>query len=159
MINRKFTKYRGLRSQDIKVFDMKKYEGLDVSSSFKELANTQEGIQKIIAWCNGIGSEVGFWGNLTYHLIPNTIWFLDVTACSDIHDIDYNYPIKFATREEALKFKTDADLRLYNNLVAYIKMNTTNSWLLSMRLRRAKIYYEIVSNAGNQSFLDGKTIG
>ena len=154
MLNRKFTKTRG---PSITVFDIHAYDGLELSAEFARLAKEEP--DKIVKCCNGVGSEVGILGNLSYHLIPNTIWFLNVTCCSDIHDVDYNYPLFFATREEAFKYKSDADLRLYNNLVTHIKRNTTNWMLRRMRLNRAYAYYLAVSNAGQMSFLDGKTIG
>ena len=145
------------RGQDIKVFDIHKYDGLEMSDEFKYLASSVEGQQMIIQCCNGVGSDVGWFGELTYHLIPNTIWFLDVTACSDIHDTDYTYPQHFMDKESALIYKAQADLRLYNNLCTYIKINTASSFLLAMRLRRAKLYYDAVSNCGEDSFLEGKT--
>lgn len=153
---RKFTKCRGM---NIQVFDIGKYEGLDMSPAFTDLASTPVGQETIKKLCNGVGSEIGWIGNLTYHLIPNTIWFLNVTCCSDIHDVDYNYPDHFATQEEAFKCKADADLRLYNNLVTHIKKNTTNCILLRMRLNRAYMYYLAVANAGQLSFLEGKIVG
>lgn len=152
-------KVAGYRGLNIINFDINKYEGLDLSDGFKELASTPEGQEKIKSWCNGVGSEVGFWANLAYHIIPNTIWFLDITCCSDIHDVDYWYPFNFATMEEAIEHKKKADLRLYNNILIHIKKNTTSSMMLWMRNRRAKFYYDMVSNAGEASFLDGKTIG
>lgn len=154
----KVTKYKGLsKAPDIITFDMHKYDGLEMSEGFKELASTPEGIQKIIGWCNGVGSEVGFWANLMYHIVPNTIWFLDVTAVSDIHDVDYWYPTHFKSKALALKFKSEADLRLKNNFDTYIKMHTTNKILLRMRLNRSEVYYKAVSMGGELSFLEGKT--
>ena len=154
----KVTKFRGLsRGPDIITFDMHKYDGLEISEGFNELSSTPEGIQKIIGWCNGVGSEVGFWAKLVYHIIPNTIWFLDVTAVSDIHDVDYWYPSHFKNKALAIKFKAEADLRLKHNFETYIKRYTTNKIMLRLRLNRAEVYYLAVSRVGEQSFLEGKT--
>ena len=132
-----------------------KYDGLELSPEFARLAT--EDPQKILDCCNGVGSEVGLWGKLTYHFIPNTIWFLDITPCSDIHDVDYCYPSQFKNKAEALAHKADADLRIRENMETLICEKTKWEWLKCLRLERAMNYYCILRAAGEDSFLEGKT--
>ena len=145
------------RGQNIKVFDIGKYDGLQMSDEFKNLASTEEGRAKIVKCCNGVGSDTGWFNSMIYHIIPNTIWFLNITACSDLHDTDYTYPTHFKNRAEALAYKAGADMRLYVNICIYVKAHTSNSILLDIRLRRADGYYWAVSHCGEESFLSGKT--
>lgn len=135
-------------------FKATKYDGLELSPEFARLAT--EDPQKIIDCCNGVGSEVGFWGKLTYHLTPNTIWFLDITPVSDIHDVDCTYPSRFKNKAEALKHHEEANKRFRKNLQTYIEMHTSNRFLLWLRLDRAAKYYVILTMT-DESFLEGKT--
>jgi hypothetical protein len=134
-----------------------RYYGLDASPQFwLDLVNNP---QKIKDCCNGVGSEVGWWGKLTYHLIPNTVWGLDVTEFSDIHDYDYCYPESFATKQDALNYKHLADNRGLDNILAIIDRDTKWTWLKIMRRARAMKYYDALDIFGEDSFLDGKIIG
>lgn len=114
--------------------------------------------QKIKDCCNGVGSEVGWFGKLTYHFIPNTIWGLDVTEFSDIHDYMYTYPEEFDTEEDALRYKDMADRTGRHNLQVIISRNSKLRWLKLLRIRRARQYYFLLKIAGKDSFLEGKKI-
>ena len=93
--------------------DPRKYDGLLTSkTSIFLLKNDPEQFKK---YCNGVGSMVGFWGKLTYHFIPNTIWFLDITPSSDLHDVDFSYPNEFRNIYEARIAFDEANLRFYEN--------------------------------------------
>jgi hypothetical protein len=136
-------------------FTATKYEGLELSAEFARLAT--EAPEKIVACCNGVGSERGFWGRLTYHLTPNTIWFLDITPVSDIHDVDCTYPSHFKNQAEALAHLDAANKRFLKNLITYIEMNTSSSVMRYLRLDRAMKYYSALEIAGEESFMEGKT--
>jgi hypothetical protein len=132
-----------------------RYYGIDAPPEFWRDLKERPDIIK--ACCNGVGSEVGFWGKLTYHLIPNGIWFLDITEASDPHDWMYNYPAKFRSREEALQWKAYADELILDNILVIIKRDSANAFMRCLRERRAISYYTAVTEAGEESFLDGKT--
>ncbi len=133
-----------------------KYKHLLMSEVAEKLLN--EHLEVFTSYCNGVGSTAGFWGKLTYHFIPNTIWCLNITPCSDIHDVEYSIPGEFKTLDEALDWKAWADERFYKNLQIYIELNTSYECLKALRLSRAKKYHFAVCSAGETSFLKGKTI-
>jgi hypothetical protein len=138
------------------IFNIVRYDGLQLSPEFQRLA--VEDPEKLMACCNGVGSETGgFWARLTYHLTPNTIWFLDVTPCSDIHDVDCTYPQHLKNKVEALKHMDAANIRFRENLETWIGMHTRNKFLLYLRLSRAMAYYAILCNDCETSFMEGKT--
>ncbi len=139
----------------MKKFTAEKYEGLELSDEFQRLAT--ENPAEIVRLCNGVGSTVG-WAAWFYHLIPNTIWGLDITPASDIHDVDYVYPKSFRIYTEAAYHKRKADRRIYNNILALIDMHTRYEWLKDLRVSRTRKYYFVLLSCGNESFLDGKTI-
>ncbi|MCX6986524.1 MAG: hypothetical protein NT118_17525 [Lentisphaerae bacterium] len=136
-------------------FKADKYKGLQLSPEFQRLASQDP--QKIVDCCNGVGSEVGFWGRLTYHFIPNTIWFLDITPCSDIHDVDYYYPSHFKDKAAAFRHKEESDRRLLDNLNAYIIIHSRKQWLAALRMRRAPFYWGVLCEVAVDSYLEGKT--
>jgi hypothetical protein len=133
-----------------------KYEGLDISPAFAEVAT--ETPELLDALCNGVGSVIG-WAKWFYPLIPNTIWGLDITPASDIHDIDYVLPKRFPDKKTAIKHKKKADKRFYNNVNFLIRKNTKMKWLKKFRLSRSRKYYFVLKNLGDESFLKDKTIG
>ena len=141
----------------MKKFNMHKYDGLWLSKTFVEMSQTEDGRKKLQKCFNGVGSRVGFWNRLFYHLIPNTVWGLDITAASDPHDADYTYPKHFRNRQEALAHKAEADDRLETNIEIYGDMHKTWEWLDKLRHQRAREYHFIVSHLGEESFLQGKT--
>lgn len=133
-----------------------KYRGLIMSLPAIALLNNNP--VKFKRCCNGVGSLVGFWARLFYHFIPNTIWGLDITPASDIHDVEYSVPDKFNTLSEALKHKKKADYNFYLNMEILIMKANSWGWVESFRLNRAKVYYFALRKLGEGSFLAGKTI-
>jgi hypothetical protein len=109
--------------------------------------------------CNGVGSPTGGWfKQLIYKLTPNTIWFLNVKFIADIHDYQYTYPAEFTAIDTALMYKWDADELFYDNLIAYIKSRNSWKWLERIRVNRAKVYWYILRECGEDAFLKDKTI-
>ena len=94
--------------------------------------------------CNGVGSRVGTMGKITYHLIPETIYGLNIRACANVHDWDYC----FLPRND--KSKEDADRQFLANI--YIKINKGSWWLRFVRRRRAWLYYWAVRYLGRESY-------
>jgi len=134
--------------------DVKRYEGLWAPESFwYTLSFNPAQIERV---CNGVGSP----GTLSYHLIPNTIWGLDVTPASDIHDWMYTYPAKFPSDAEALEWKNKADRALLNNMIRLFERAEKDSWLARrlawFRRNRAQLYFEAVQHFGGPSFWEGK---
>lgn len=110
---------------------------------------------EVDAVCNGVGSDVGLLGKVTYHIIPATIWFLDVTRAADIHDWMYSMPIN-----AKIAYKDEADRVFLNNMLRLIDMD--DGWwgrrLAGLRRDRAKLYYEAVRDFGGPSFWAGKNV-
>jgi hypothetical protein len=142
--------------QNTKLLPTDRYYGLDAPPEFwSDLINAPERIKEC---CNGVGSQVGWLGKLTYHLIPNTIWGLSITEASDIHDWMYVYPKSFATKQDALNWKHMADNLLLDNIITIIERDTYWTLLKIIRRQRAMAYYSAVDEAGVESFLDGKVV-
>ena len=114
--------------------------------------------KKFASFCNGVGSQKGFWNSIFYHFIPDTIWGLDITPSSDIHDVEYEFPVAFETVESALEYKDDADKRFRRNLFKLINMNTYFSWLKRLRKCRANSYKWLLSRCGWKAFMKDKII-
>lgn len=133
---------------------LKNHFELSAQPDYWRLTNRQH---KMI--CNGVGSRVGFWSRLLYHIIPNTIFFLDITPASDIHDYDYCYPFHFDSLKSALLFKHAADCRFRENCFKIIDHETRWEWLKTMRRIRVEKYYFALSAYGLTAFLAGKSIG
>ena len=113
--------------------------------------------KKFASYCNGVGSRIGFWNNLAYHFIPNTIWFMDITPASDIHDVEFTIPAEFAFLELAAQAFEAANLRIYKNIQTLIKRR--GGILYRLRMNRAELYYyALSSDAAWNSFISGKTI-
>ena len=111
------------------------------------------------SYCNGVGSRIGFWNNLFYHFIPNTIWFMDITPASDIHDVEYSVPDSFSFLGLARQAFDAANLRIYRNIQTLIKRKSSGGILYRMRMRRADLYYyALCSDLAEGSFMSGKTI-
>jgi hypothetical protein len=109
---------------------------------------------KFASYCNGCGSKVGFWTTILWYILPDTIWFIDFTDCFDIHDVEYSWPIKFTDRIEALAFKTNTDIRFYQNMLIRIKQY--GGIFEELRKIRAWGYFKAVSELGQESFLKEK---
>jgi len=130
-----------------------RYEGLEYSEEFGRIL--EENPEKLKDICNGVGSKVGA-GKLIYHFIPNTIYLLDITPASDIHDFDYTYPDKFDSLTEAYAYKRMADDRFYDNVLKLIDKHSSNPIIKFLRKRRAKEYFFALTEFGLSSFLKGK---
>jgi len=89
-----------------------RYNGLQMSEVARTLYAQHRDVWD--SYCNGVGSKgETYLDYLIYKITPNTIWLLDITPCSDIHDVEYTIPQYFETLKEALKWKEEADL-LFN---------------------------------------------
>lgn len=133
-----------------------KYVGLWLPDDMlKALA---ENPQAIVDNCDGVGSH----NSWTYEFVPNTIWFLDITPASDIHDWMYTFPKSFKTSDEGLAYKNKSDRVLLNNMVRLFEMAEEKSWwarrLGSLRRAQAKTYYEIVQSFGGPYFWADRTV-
>jgi len=145
----------------------KKYEGLYVSGPAQELLDKDpEAFKKL---CNGVGSKVNWLPSLgwvgdwicstIYFFTPNTIWItLNITPSSDLHDVDYVVPGRFASRKEALEWKEESDERMHDNVKIQILRCNSWKWIERARLIRAGNYYKLLSSMGEKSFLAGKII-
>lgn len=94
---------------------------------------------------NGCGAG-GWLGQI---LVPDTMWFLNITPVCNIHDYMYRVGKTIADKEEA-------DRVFQNNLVRWIDANTRWQWLRRLRYRRARIYFEAVEHFGGPAFWHNK---
>lgn len=141
----------------MKAGNPEKYKGLEMSDAAKALLASDP--KTFASYCNGVGSRVGWLGKLTYHLIPNTIWFLNITAASDPHDVEFTIPKVFESLALARKAFDEANLRLYKNICILIDRKGRSGLIYLARMKRAGLYYDMVSStAGWTSFISGKTI-
>lgn len=131
-----------------------RFNGLKMSSAARELLFYDP--KRFKSYCNGVGSKVGFWGRLTYHLIPNWIWFMSILPQADLHDVDYTIPSEFPTIEAAIKHKQESDSRFFENIC--IEATRRGGILEDARKRGAWVEYEALKLCGNDSFLAEKTI-
>jgi len=134
--------------------DAKRYKGLWAPEEFRRrLKDDPASLKKI---CNGVGSETSW----TYHLTPDTIWGLDITPASDIHDYMYTEPAAFASDAEALAWKNKADRVFLNNMIRLFEQAEKQSWwarrVAGLRRHRAKLYFEALQNFGGSAFWEGK---
>jgi len=111
---------------------------------------------KFKSYCNGVGSQVGFWGKLTYHFIPNTIGFMNVTPMSDLHDVGYSIPVVFDSIQDALDYKAIIDIDYRENIITEAKRR--GGFLENYRIDGAWLEYQAVHFIGEDSFLANKTI-
>jgi len=109
--------------------------------------------------CNGVGSRVGWWRRFLWHLTPNTVWFLSIEQSADVHDYDYSFPQHFRSMSEACIFKSVADNRFRENCFRQIELGTKNEYLKYLRRIRIEKYHLVLTEAGMDSFLAGKTVG
>ena len=93
--------------------------------------------------CNGCGTKNLGW------LIPDSMWFLDISEACNIHDFMYAVGVDEEDREEA-------DRVFLNNLIRIIEAKTRWEWLRMLRRRRALKYYEAVRCFGGPAFWAGK---
>lgn len=137
--------------------NLDRYYRLDAPKEFWN--DLKETPYKVKECCNGVGSTVGFLGKITYHLIPNRIYGLDVTEASDIHDYMCTYPKYFKTKQDAVNWKRMADNMLLDNVIIIIERDTRWQWLKNLRRYRAMSFYNAVDSFGDESFFDDKIIG
>ena len=142
----------------MKAGNPKKYVGLEMADSTKWLLENHKNEFK--SYCNGVGSTSTWFDRLLWHITPNTIYGMNITPASDIHDSEYSYPTVFRTKGEALRFKFETDLRFYHNMILLIarKYKWYNKFFAIPRLNRAKLYYEAVSHFGMDAFIKDKKI-
>ena len=138
--------------------------GLCASSEFWFLKKNKPEVLAPI--CNGVGSRLSW----TYHFIPDTIWGVDITPASDIHDFDYTWPKLFPAELDGLTYSTGnayknhAYRTFLNNMVRIFEWHENlpglKGWihrrLAGVRRRRAQTYFEILQKWGGPSFWDGK---
>jgi len=98
-------------------------------------------IKKLI--CNGMGAK----DSALAKLIPNTMYFLDVTEAANIHDYEYSIG-------ESSNDKKRADRNFFENLLIII--NDAGGILAFFRRRRALKYYEAVHYGGYHAFWTNK---
>ena len=133
-----------------------KYHGLDMHSLTNIILQSDPELWE--KTCNGVGSTVGtWWQRWLYHVTPNTIWGLDITPASDIHDVEYTYPDTFSSRNCAETWREAADWRFLSNCYRLIERGWP--WLRPVRRARALAYYHILRAQGERSFMASKTIG
>jgi len=94
------------------------------------------------ALCNGCGTD-------TTWFVPDTIWGLRITPACNIHD----YMYKTGT---TIEDKHSADRAFLNNMLRLIRAKTRLPWMIHLRVRRARIYYEAVHLLGGPAFWAGK---
>lgn len=138
-----------------KAGDARKYEGMDMSPVARRVLEDSPALFK--SWCNGVGSRGSFWDSVAWHFIPNTIWFMDITKASDIHDVEWTIPTTYTSVEEARKAWLAANCRFVRNCrkLAFDK----DGMFLKARLHRIKWYgAKVGSEKSFQRFLRGKTI-
>ena len=132
----------------------RKYANMEMAPTTRGLLDSSP--RKFLSYCNGVGSQTGWFNKLIYHFIPNTIWGLDITPASDVHDVEYAYPHIFNNLLEALEFKFSADKRFKRNVFTLIDTKTRWEWLKRLRKARAMEYEFILRHCGEESFLSGK---
>jgi hypothetical protein len=140
--------------------DAFKYENadysLDMAASTRELLIRDP--KEFASCCNGVGSKAGGWlGNITYHITPNTIWFMDITPASDIHDVEYSHPSSFISDEEAKHCWRAANQRFVDN--CRVLAFTRGGPLLKWRLNRIKLYgMALGMDTAWESFMSNRSV-
>jgi hypothetical protein len=92
------------------------------------------------------GCGPGWLGDI---LVPDTMYFLNISMACKIHDWYYRfYP---ENTEEARQL---ADSVFKNNLLRIVRAKTSNRFLLWLRERRCRTYYSMVRFSGGPAFYD-----
>ena len=117
---------------------------------------------KFFECANGVGSKVGWFYKIIYHIIPNWIGGLffrvSIKKPADIHDVEYTYPQEFKTREDADKFRKEADFNFLCNCEIVIIMRKFPKPVEDFLVNWAKGYYLLLRKCGKKSFYEHKTI-
>ena len=102
---------------------------------------------------NGVGSETAWF----YHLIPDTVWLLNINPSSHIHDWDYTLPFYFMTKELGENHFHEANARFLRNCKKQI---ADGSFIFSYpRILRCNMYYKAVeSESGQIAFWSNKIL-
>lgn len=104
--------------------------------------------------CNGVGSETHW----TYHLIPDTIWGLDISPSAGIHDFDWTYPMEFDSYADG----EECRLRQNDVFAANVeKQIMAGTWLLRpLRRLRKNTYLKLLNEtrAAHNSFWSNKPL-
>jgi hypothetical protein len=88
-------------------------------------------------------------GDIGDYFVPDSIWGVSVKPCCNIHD--YMYYVG-ETEED----RETADRVFLNNMVRAIVANSKSRWLLKLRMRTVKVYYNAVREFGGPAFWDNK---
>lgn len=88
-------------------------------------------------------------GGVGDFLVPDTMWLLSVKPACSIHDYMYRWGL---TEED----RALADEVFFNNMVRIIKAQKSWKWLEKKRLKRAELYYNMVSKYGSAAFWNSK---
>lgn len=93
--------------------------------------------------CNRAGPKGYGW------LVPDTIWFLNIGECANIHD--YQWYVG-----KTIEDKDSADRSFLNNMVRWILHKTKSKIMKWLRLGRANKYFSAVCVMGGPYFWKGK---
>lgn len=96
--------------------------------------------------CNGCGSA-----QAKFDFVPDSIYGMDISPACYAHDWDYHHG---KTTDD----KRRADMRMLNNLLTLIQMQSANGFMRYIRNRRAFKYYDAVCIGGNRAFFAGKPL-
>ena len=95
-----------------------------------------------------MGCGPGYIGDL---LIPDRLWGLSIRPCCSVHDFMYRVG-------ETEDDRSEADDVFVNNALRLILAGTSNKFLLRLRLRRARTYYQLCRWFGGPAFWSGKNL-
>jgi hypothetical protein len=101
---------------------------------------------------NGVGSETHW----SYHLIPDTNWFLNMCPVSHPHDMMYSMPLEFNSVVEGLAWKRLADY--WFELNGIILIDSACSWLNRPRKSRLNKYIIGLNIGGSEAFWANKIL-
>ena len=91
-------------------------------------------------------------GGWLVDLVPDHLFFCDITEACNIHDFMYKIGI-------TIEDKMRADRVFLNNMVRLIlskEYSWYSNWLKKRRLALARFYYEMVRDFGGSAFWNGK---
>ena len=130
-----------------------RYDCLYVPEDFRDLLNRDPA--KLVTHFNGVGP-----GKLVEY-IPQTVWGMDLTPVSDIHDWMYVVPTYFESEAAALKWKEHSDRVFLNNgLRLADRRAAEGGWWdrIAQGLRKSRVYkyYQLLDAFGGPSFWEGK---
>jgi hypothetical protein len=116
---------------------------------YKTLNKKPELIDKI---ANGVGSETSW----TYHLTPDTVWFLNINPSSHDHDLMYTFPLKFESVGDGLAWKRLADY--YFELNCKKQIEDVGGYMEQLRLSRIEKYKTALEIGGSEAFWANKML-